>query len=225
MNRPNNNSTTRFWIDAIFSSLIIYYCSFNAISIAQDEKERRCVWILYIIYIPLIGDYLIILQKKFGIIFINNKYLIYQAIVFGFNYIASIAYNLCIKIYKGWLNFLLLLSVNILLIFIYSFTNVGDNEDIKENNVGFNRLLLLSFLMIIYISIFNSEVIDKIKYSPVYLSIIFGYIPFFIIFSLVIFILILGIIILAFGLLLVIFIIIIFLIFIVSLITTNKYLE
>ena len=60
---------------------------------------------------------------------------------------------------------------------IYCFPISETYKDLKVSNNGLVGLSIISTLMIIFLMIFNFEILDKEKFEPVNFAIIFSYIP------------------------------------------------
>lgn len=197
-----SNSSKAFWWTIVTISIFALFSSSAILCLSADESCCFCKYFMMIVCIPIITIYFFLLKRHDGIDILEGKYIIYQIIDFGLDYLLLIFSNFIFKRYRGWLNLLLLVAINVLTIYIYAGPLSDNYENLKMSHDAFVGLSVISSVMIAFIIIFNSQILDaeSIKKSDneascsLFAAINFNYIPFFIVFCLIIIAIIIGLI-------------------------------
>lgn len=170
-------STAMFCTILVINSLFALFLAFISIGLTSEEYNN-CKYIMLVLYVPIIVIFIFLLKTHKRVDIIEGKYFIYQIIIFAFDFLICILYNLIFPFYRGWLNAIFLIAIDILAMIIFCYPISETYEDLKVSNNGLVGLSIISTLMIIFLIIFNFEILDKEKFQPLHFAIIFNYIPF-----------------------------------------------
>ena len=171
-----SSSTAAFWITLVINSLFAFFFSFISVGL-EAVKNNKFKYFMLIIYVPIIVLFIFLLKTHKSVDIVEGKYFIYQIIIFAFDFLICILYNLIFPFYRGWLNAIFLVAINLLAMIIYCFPISETYKDLKVSNNGLVGLSIISTLMIVFLMIFNFEILDKEKFEPLNFAIIFSYIP------------------------------------------------
>ena len=128
--------------------------------------------------------FIFLLKRHRGVDIIEAKYFIYQIIIFAFDCLICILYNLVFQEYRGWLNPLFLIVVDILAMVIFCVPISNNYEKLRVSHDGLVGLSVINSIMIIFLLMFNFEILDKESFQPLHFAIVFNYLPFVFIFVL-----------------------------------------
>ena len=167
----------------ILISLFAIFLSLLAIGLPTDKREKTKIFLL-IVYVPIMVIFIFLLKRHRGVDIIEAKYFIYQIIIFAFDCLICILYNLVFQEYRGWLNALFLIAVDILAMVIFCVPISNNYEKLRVSHDGLVGLSVINSIMIIFLLMFNFEILDKESFQPLHFAIVFNYLPFVFIFVL-----------------------------------------
>ena len=181
------------WVYWLIFSIVTLFAMFLAIGTIgmkpeEENKEKKCLYFLSVIYVPIIYIYILLLRQYNGNEIIEGKYFIYQIIIIAFDFLISILYNLVFPTYRGWLNAIFLIAINFLIMIIYCFPISETYEDLKISNNGLIGLSIISLVVIISLIMFNFEILDKENFKPLHFALVYNYIPFYFLFVFLVYI-------------------------------------
>ena len=165
------NSKSIYYITCFPILLFTIIAASNSVEPYKKENLGFSTYFSYIIFIPMMSLFFLFLKidiiRKINF---EDRYIFYLLIIFISDFLFLIIYNLMIQKYRNWLNFIILSLLNFLIIYIYSYWISIKYENLKVNKDGIISLSFLSSIMIVYITIFNGEILSKITYEPLYIA-------------------------------------------------------
>ena len=226
-----SKSSSTFSLYTSVISIITFFCSLGIICMRPDEEGKigYCKKFVTFFYVELCFILCCLLSMYKNEVVIEKKYIFFQLVIFALDYLFSIIYNLIFKIYRGWVLLFILAIVNIIAIFIYYIPISNNYDNIKLSYGGFVAISVISSIMLLYIIVFNNEILEEFKiditgtHQALYAVSIFNYMPFLFILCVALFVVVLALLLAIIGIVIALIIIILVLyviiIFISSLFT------